>query len=513
MFVFTRIKQNISLFIVFIFTFYLVLLPSLTWVNGQEAPKPKPQDWHINGIMAALDDRDPQVQGYALDKLAQYEAQDLKAVLKKPEDIAQQAAKLLKDKNVRAYYDGDSSVPEWRWLTYFLSGGSDEAKTLLKWVGKPQTTPEKLTHSEGVKTLNLFLKAWEVSTSEGLKELKDDLAKQIAIITAYKNIRWQPQDITLLGQHYKNLKEVNSTHAETIQSVIINLQGWRWFFNFRNIILTHAAFWLALIFAYPKSPQIQAIFFWNPWVRRIAGMGYVGFLLTWVPFLRRKLLEPFQLSLLADARLDNFTEATYFPESCVKPPATELEANYRVLSNPMDLTLISQMLSQGEHPDLFRLQEQQYNLMAWEYKREWKHDFPLKKFSQKVYQQRINDESAILADEFDQEVFSMEDQKYKMVVSRQWKNKDGETKKEWYFRHDKIMEFFIVQNFLGDSTEAKERRSKHMDDPRFRGVYFLLAKLLPLEQAQELRENLIQYAVDTKDHTVMDTYVQLLRSR
>ena len=143
---------------------------------------------------------------------------------------------------------------------------------------------------------------------------------------------------------------------------------------------------------------------------------------------------------------------------------------------------------------------------------EWKHDFPLKKFSQRVYQQRINDESAILADEFDQEVFSMEDQKYKMVVSRQWKNKDGETKKEWYFRHDKIMEFFIVQNFLGDSTEAKERQIKHMDDPRFRGVYFLLAKLLPLE-AQELRENLIQYAVDTKDHTVMDTYVQLLRSR
>ena len=594
-----------------------------------------------------------------------------------------------------AYYDGDSNVRYWRWSTYFLSGGSDEAKTLLKWVGKPhpQTTPKELDHSEGVKTLKLFLKVWKVSTSEGLKELQDDLAKQIAVITAYKNIRWQPQDITLLGQHYKNLKEINSTNAETIQSVIINLEGWRWFFNSRNIILTHVAFWLALIFAYPKFPHIQAIFFWNPWVRRIGGMGYVGFLLTWVPFLRRKLLEPFQRSLLADAGLDNFTEAIYFPESCVKPPAseqtvpittalssvkgqivlegdsglgksmflrhllkntsnvavylpaykcekgvieaiqaklhgqaqdvnflksliysgaidiyidglnevtadtrsqikqfvesyfhcnvimttqplqweppstaktfvlkpltreqitrflisrslrlpadvkikdeqykqacknylakilnpkqpsTEIGANYRILSNPMDLTLISQMLSQGEDPDLFRLQEQQYYLMAWEYKREWKHDFPLKRFSQSVYQQRINDENAIPADEFDQEVLSMEDQKYKMVISRQWKNKDGETKKEWYFRHDKIMEFFLVQNFLDGSLQAKERQRKHMSDPRFRGVYFLLAKLLPLAEAQELRENLIQYAVDTKDHTVMDTYVQLLRSR
>ena len=334
--VFNSIKRKISLFLVFIFTICLILLPNLNLVNAQNVPKPKPQNWHISGIMAALDDSDPKVQGYALSQLARYEAQDLKAELKKPEDIAQQAAKILKDKNVDSYvrgsaasalgnikqleikefpfilystyYDGDSKVPEWRWLTYFLSGGSDEAKKLLKWVGKPhpQTTPEKLTHSKGVKTLNLFLKTWEVSTSENLTELRDDLAKQIAVVAAYKNVPWQPQDITLLLQHYKNLKKINSTHADKIQSVIIKLEGWRWFFNFRNIILTHAAFWLALIFAYPKFPQIQAIFFWNPWVRRIFGMGYVGFLLTWVPFLRRKLLEPFQPSLLADAGLDNF---------------------------------------------------------------------------------------------------------------------------------------------------------------------------------------------------------------
>ncbi|WP_306423246.1 hypothetical protein [Nostoc favosum] len=30
--------------------------------------------------------------------------------------------------------------------------------------------------------------------------------------------------------------------------------------------MIHAAFWLALIFAYPKFPQVQAIFFWNRWV-------------------------------------------------------------------------------------------------------------------------------------------------------------------------------------------------------------------------------------------------------
>ncbi|GAX34601.1 HEAT repeat-containing PBS lyase [Nodularia sp. NIES-3585] len=52
-----------------------------------------------------------------------------------------------------------------------------------------------------------------------------------------------------------------------------------------------------------------------------------------------------------------------------------------------------------------------------------------------------------------------------------------------------------------------------MSDPRFRGVYFLLATLLPLDAAKELREALIQYAADTKDNTVSNTFVQLLRSR
>ena len=46
-------------------------------------------------------------------------------------------------------------------------------------------------------------------------------------------------------------------------------------------------------------------------------MGYVGFLLAWIPFLRRKLFQPFQPSLLADAGLNNFDERVYFPESGV----------------------------------------------------------------------------------------------------------------------------------------------------------------------------------------------------
>ncbi|BAY97772.1 hypothetical protein NIES37_17170 [Tolypothrix tenuis PCC 7101] len=591
----------------------------------------------------------------------------------------------------RVYYVGQSEFLQWRFLSYLLGGGTDEVKTLLTWLGfpDPKTIPTSLSHDRGDKTLKIFAQAWE--PSQGLARLREDLAKQIAVVA--RKVTWKPQDIVILETHYNNLKKAGYNEADSLQSVIVNLKGWQWFFNARTTILIHAAFWLALIFAYPKFPQVQAIFFWNPWVRRILGVGYVGFLLTWFPPFRRKLFEPFQPSLLADAGLDNFNPQAYFPDSQVKLPNTEepvaitqvlpnikgqivlegdsglgksmflrhlvktsprlvvylparkcekgvieaiqaklhgqaqdadflknliysgaldicidglnevtadtrakitqfvesyfrgniimttqplewtppstakiyklqpLEqaqiqqflisrqprlpkdakiqgkeyeqacANYlnqtlstqpsaeelaavnRILSNPMDLTVVALMLAQGESPDLFHLQQQQYNLMATEYQQEWKQEFPLKKFSQAVYDMRLNDEQALPGDEFYQVLQSLEDEKYKMVVSRQWQNEEGAAKKEWYFRHDKIMEFFLVQNFLGENEEAEKRLIDHMGDPRFRGVYFLLATLLPLDAAKELREKIIQYAADTKDHTVSDTFVQLLRPR
>ncbi|MEH2186699.1 MAG: HEAT repeat domain-containing protein [Nostoc sp.] len=589
------------------------------------------------------------------------------------------------------YYAGQSEFEQWRFLTYFLGGGTDEVKTMLTWLGFPETKtiPASLSHDRGDKTLKIFAQAWE--PSRDFARLREDLAKQIAVVA--RKVHWKPQDIGILETHYNNLKNAGYNEADSLQSVIVHLKTWQWLFNARTTILIHAAFWLVLIFAYPKFPQVQAIFFWNPWVRRILGVGYVGLILTWVPFFREKLFEPFKPSLLADAGLDNFNPEAYFPNSKVKipgvdepvpitqvlpnikgqvilegdsglgksmylrylvktsgrlvvylpaqkcdkgvieaiqaklhgqaqdadflknliysgaldicidglnevtadtrakicqfaesyfrgniimttqplewtPPSTakiykllpleepqiqqflisrqprlpknakvqgtdyeqatasfltkaltnqqspqELTAIEKVLSNPMDLTVVALMLSQGEYPDLFHLQQHQYQLMAAEYLQEWNQEFPLKKFSDAVYQMRLKDEQALPADEFYQVLQSLEDDKYKMVVSRQWQDEKGEAKREWYFRHDKIMDFFLVQNFLGESEEAKNRLIDHMDDPRFRGVYFLLATLLPLDAAKELKEKLVQYAADTKDHTVSDTFVQLLRPR
>jgi len=453
--------------------------------------------------------------------------------------------------------------------------------------------------------------------------------------------------------------------------------------------VSHVLVWLGLISVYPKFPQVQAFFFWNPWVRKLFGLGYVGLALTWIPFLRSKLFAPFRESLLSDINLDNFDPQTYFADVEVKrngatstqpiqeailairgqivlegesglgksmflrnlvkssqqivvylpakkcaqgvmeaiqaklhgpakdpdflqsliysgainicidglnevtpdtrtkvtafvesyfkgnivmatqplewmPPSTantyilqplkgqqieqflvsrqpilpqdapvtgqnykqacreyptgalnelqlqeELVAMRRILSNPMDLTVVAQILARDEKPNLLNLQQQQYAVMAAEYERmHLNQQFPLAAFAEMVYQMRLQDQVTIPAAQWLDELQCME--RYKMVLSRQFEDAEGKLTKEWYFRHDKIQEFFIVQTFLG---EENERPNKHISDPRFRGVYSLLATLLPLDTALQLRETLIRYAANTKDHTVSDKFIQLLLSR
>jgi ABC-type branched-subunit amino acid transport system substrate-binding protein len=457
--------------------------------------------------------------------------------------------------------------------------------------------------------------------------------------------------------------------------------------------LIHLAFWIVLIFVYPYFPQIQAIFFWNPYVRRIMGLGYVNFALTWVPYLRRKLLKPFQPSLLADAALSNFGKEAYFENAEVKhkgspktlpikkaipkikgqiilegesglgktmalrylltaskkrlvvflpadkctkgiipaiqaklhgmakdemflqnliysgaidicidglnqvsadtrakitefvesyfkghiimttqpiewnpptnaefyvlqplkpdqieafivsrydilpedstlsyfeyeqkcqgylantlrkdQPSEVLESIRRTLSNPMELTIIAQMLAHGQTPDFFNLQEQQYEMVAADFERTHiNRQFRLIELSEHVYQMRVDDEASLPKKKFFDEIKSME--KYRMVVSRQSEDADGHPVKEWYFRHDKIMEFFLVKTFYNESHYRKQRTVNHFHDPRFRGIYFRLAMCLPLKEAIVLRDKLMEYATKSGDHSVFDTFVQILSSR
>jgi hypothetical protein len=84
---------------------------------------------------------------------------------------------------------------------------------------------------------------------------------------------------------------------------------------------------------------------------------------------------------------------TYLSFVLNEQDSKEREAIDRMLSNPMELTIISEMLARKKEPDLFNLQQQQYNMMKEEYKRINLQDFPLENFSEAVYQMRLNDQN------------------------------------------------------------------------------------------------------------------------
>ena len=132
---------------------------------------------------------------------------------------------------------------------------------------------------------------------------------------------------------------------------------------------------------------------------------------------------------------------------------------------------------------------------------------PLEKLAELTYQMRLNDQYDIPFGKFDHAIDCLE--RYRMVVSRHSGSADIGLHTSHYFRHDKIMEFFITHAFIHN----KERQLKHFGDSRFQGVYFLLAVSMPLQDAEIICEAAVNYAADTKDHSISDTFVKLLRER
>ncbi|MEO0896308.1 MAG: HEAT repeat domain-containing protein [Bacteroidota bacterium] len=499
---------------------------------------------------------------------------------------------------------------------------------------------------------------------------------------------WNNGDLEDLRKAERILKKYKATGADLVHALVQKLVWQKWYNRLGLGVLIHICFWLLLIIAYPRSSEIQAIFFWNPWIRIILGLGYVSLLITWIPFLRKRMFAPFKENLVTDAFPAHWNKDEYFPESKVfsvkdkktlnvfeaisplkgqallqgesglgktmflremalkadriiaflpanrcsqglipaiqhklhgaaadedylkkliyagaidiyidglneisidsrtklvmeveryfkgnvllttqpmewEPPASSkpyllqsleeddirqfllsrypflekvdllpessykektsefldkvfdknldaitLKANRYVLSNPMDLVVVAQLLGRGETPGLLDLHQQQYDLMAADFKaKNQQRDFPLEKFSEAVYTMRIEDESAIPKEVFMEEIQTME--RWKMVQLRQTKDAKGQPVSNWFFRHDKIMDFFLVKEFL----PKEDLMDKHLADPRFRGVYFLLASKLPYDEAKDLLSMILKYSAETSDHSILDIFSQIMSRR
>ncbi|WP_158621559.1 HEAT repeat domain-containing protein [Corallococcus aberystwythensis] len=211
---------------------------------------------------------------------------------------------------------------EWLVRAHIAGGGVRRTELLLQWlVGRTASElPQAPALDDAREALMAFNDLWPYTKEHA--GLRDDLAQQIARVTSLFSGRWSESDVELLAVHAMNLQEFYPMHAENLRSAIGQSERWRKATAFFWVLVTHSFFWILLLYFYPRFPQVQAFFFWSPWVRRFTGFGYVGLLLTWVPFLRRRLLSPFKYLLVADAELAKFDPATYFKESMVSSPVS-----------------------------------------------------------------------------------------------------------------------------------------------------------------------------------------------
>ncbi len=82
----------------------------------------------------------------------------------------------------------------------------------------------------------------------------------------------------------------------------------------------HALAWAFLLALYPLSSMVRATFFWNAKTRRFLGAGYVDYILSHLPFARRRLFAPFNEQLLGDVAqpgVYEYDRVAYYSESPV----------------------------------------------------------------------------------------------------------------------------------------------------------------------------------------------------
>lgn len=186
-------------------------------------------------------------------------------------------------------------------------------------------------------------------------------------------------------------------------------------------------------------------------------------------------------------------------------PTSEEEARAfdEILANPMDLTSVALLLSQGGIPDLFALEKQQFDIV----KRRLQAaslEFRTAGFSEALLKQRLSDQEDLGGLPFKPEVAELVHAKLAQV--RTFTEPSGKVStQEVRFRHDRIRDFFTHFSFL-DMTS--EEQAAHAKDARFAGVFPYLARSMSHAGAEELREQLITLAAHLEDHRVSDSFVR-----
>lgn len=170
-----------------------------------------------------------------------------------------------------------------------------------------------------------------------------------------------------------------------------------------------------------------------------------------------------------------------------------------ILSIPFDLDLVAKLLQDGLDPSLYELQYQAMRRMIVLYEEAYRQTFPLTEVAAAAYEARLNNSRQIAREFSSQILMIMTEEKILSI--------DRTSEPVRYFRHDRIQDFFISCHFeLLDRNALAE----HFVDPRFAGVFVLLAGRLEESEAHAILLKLTLSAAEHREHRVVDAFVQRL---
>ena len=585
-------------------------------------------------------------------------------------------------------------------LTCHLLGAlTDDEEVLMKWVNNWETggfgNPGTLTRESAIKVLKALQSLWpdiDARDSHTKTVLNPILRRQVAAgvesIVNAQAAQFSLKDVPLIDDWILNLKRAHfGGEAASLRDVRDRIEDVSKAKKGAIVIAGHIGLWILLLWAYPRWRPVQSFFFWNRWGRRFVGLGYVGLLITYVPWLRQRMFVPFQPSLVQRGALSGFDASSYFPDSdvaeqgvhscrplsAVLPEVTgqvvlegesglgkttavlrlastsrriavllratecsqgvvaavqsrlkgqvgdekylrslihvgaidvlidglneatpdarsrivqfveesfrgnfilttqpmdwvrprtarvlrlralrpdqiedflhrqwpavrgdarmdevaygqvvkgyvveiaaedEAESWLKVLSNPMEASLVAELLSRGERPNLLRLVEQRFVAMEKEFHERENRPFPYSRFAEQVYTWRVSGKPYYDPAGFDAEVAMLVE--HKLMIARTVSVRSPDAIKEenrWWFRHDKFMEFCLLPAFLDDHAE---RQRQHASDEPFFGVYELLALKLSDDDELKLRDFLVEQAADAQRNDLLNRYTVVRRNR
>ncbi len=153
-----------------------------------------------------------------------------------------------------------------------------------------------------------------------------------------------------------------------------------------------------------------------------------------------------------DERKEYLNECNDFMAKFYKMDDQLKEFYKEILCNPMDLATVSELLKDKNIPDLMNLQRQKFDLVKASYKDKYQGgEFQVKEFSLEALKMRKKKTLEIPSDVckiFSNELHSL--RKENMVIKKILEDTQDNERNEWFFRHEKIMDFFIAQNFIGN---------------------------------------------------------------